>query len=188
MRWQMSHRADPLPRALADRHYNRQRIGAKGFVPPGRCLVLYAPLPTGAAFWVTSWPFAEYAQHAWGGAWICSAFRNESQERASGLITEAVKATRFAFGPPPAEGLVTFIDRQKVRPVCVRGRKTWGRTYELAGFREVGMTKAGLLVFQLAPCDMPEPELPGFDDSGYDRLQGIIGRRMPVRPVAGEET
>lgn len=40
MRWLVSHRADPLARALADRHYNRQKVGATQFVPPGRCLVL----------------------------------------------------------------------------------------------------------------------------------------------------
>lgn len=38
--WRLSWRADPRARPLADRHYNRQRIGAAQFVPPGRCLVL----------------------------------------------------------------------------------------------------------------------------------------------------
>jgi hypothetical protein len=65
MRWHLSHRADPRARVLADRHYNRQSIGAPGFVPPGRCLVLLAS--DESAFWVTSWPFAEYVKHAWGG-------------------------------------------------------------------------------------------------------------------------
>ncbi len=32
--WEYSHRADPYARALADRHYNRQSIGAKHFAPP----------------------------------------------------------------------------------------------------------------------------------------------------------
>jgi hypothetical protein len=40
MRWQLSWRADPVARQLADRHYNRQAVGAAQFVPPGRCLVV----------------------------------------------------------------------------------------------------------------------------------------------------
>lgn len=40
----------------------------------------------------------------------------------------------------------------------VHGAKTWGRTYELAGFRPVGETKGGLLALQLLPADMPPPE------------------------------
>lgn len=78
MHWQLSHRCDSIVRPLADRHYNRQHIGAVNFVPPGRCVVLSIP---DAAFWVTSWPFAEYVRHAWPGAWVCSAFRNEAPDR-----------------------------------------------------------------------------------------------------------
>ncbi len=65
MRWHISHRCDAAVRPLADRHYNRQSIGADNFVPPGRCLVLRTE-PV-RAFWVTSWPFAEYTKHRWGG-------------------------------------------------------------------------------------------------------------------------
>lgn len=39
------------------------------------------------AVWITSWPFAE--KHAWPGAWVCSAFRNEGDELSSTLITSA---------------------------------------------------------------------------------------------------
>ena len=58
MIWRLSHRADPYARNIADRHYNRQKIGTPQFVPPGRCLVLVAETSTGRALWVTSWPFA----------------------------------------------------------------------------------------------------------------------------------
>lgn len=60
MLWERSWRADPRARELADRHYNRQKVGAKQFVPPGRCLVLVIP---NVAFWITSWPFAQYVKH-----------------------------------------------------------------------------------------------------------------------------
>ena len=158
MIWQESNRADPKARGIADRHYNRQKPGTPQFVPPGRCCVFYAETDTGKAFWVTSWPFAEYVKHAWPGAWICSAFRNEQAGIASDLIRQAVSATRAVFGDPPTLGMITFIDTKMVKPIMVHGTPTWGRTYELAGFRPVGKTKGGLLAFQLLPEDMPPPE------------------------------
>lgn len=158
MNWEMSNRADRRALVLADRHYNRQKPGTPQFVPPGRCLVLYAETATGTAFWVTSWPFAEYVKHAWAGAWMCSAFRNEGAGRASDLIRQAVAATIANYGEPPPLGLVTFIDRKKVIPIRVRGQETWGYSYKKAGFRECGETKGGLLALQLLPSEMPPAE------------------------------
>lgn len=37
--WALSHRADARALPIADRHYNRQKIGSPQFVPPGRCVV-----------------------------------------------------------------------------------------------------------------------------------------------------
>jgi hypothetical protein len=151
--WHMSHRADPAARALADRHYNRQSVGHAQFAPPGRCLVLLNSAAT--AFWITSWPFAEFVQHAWGGAWICSAFRSEGVDVASLLIRSAVAATRAYFGDPPPLGLVTFVDPRRVRPTIVRSTPTFGWSFRKAGFRPVGRTKGGLHALQLLPADMP---------------------------------
>lgn len=157
MIWEISNRADPRAAALADRHYSRQSIGAKQFVPPGRCVVLYSPDP---AYWVTSWPFAEYVKHAWAGAWMCSAFRKEGPMLATDGIRDALAATRFIFGDAPPLGLVTFIDRAQVRPTRVRGVDVYGWTWLKAGFRHVGETKKGLLAFQIDPGDMPEAAPP----------------------------
>lgn len=110
------------------------------------------------AFWITSWPFAEYVKHSWPGAWICSAFRSEGSGVASSLIREAVSATRSYWPDIPALGMVTFLDRKKVKPIKVRGVNTWGRTWKLAGFQEVGDTKGGLMALQLIPANMPEPQ------------------------------
>lgn len=77
---------------------------------------------------------------------------------ASELIREAVAATMEYFGEPPEQGMVTFIDRKKVKPTMVHGVPTWGRTYALAGFRYVGETKGGLMAMQLLPKDMPKPK------------------------------
>ncbi len=157
MVWHQSNRADPRARVIADRHYNRQKPGTPQFVPPGKCCVLYAETGSGKALWVTSFPLAQYVKHAWAGAWVCSAFRNEGAGVASELIREAVAATRAHLGEPPSLGMITFIDAKKVRPTKRHGKDTWGYTYEKAGFRPVGKTKKGLLAFQLLPKDMPPP-------------------------------
>lgn len=154
MIWRRSHRADTFARLIADRHYNRQKIGTPQFVPPGRCMVLTADTDTGKAFWVTSWPFAEYVKHAWPGAWVCSAFRNEGAGLSSAMIREAVAATRAYFGEPPALGMITFVDRSKTRP-----KADPGHCYIIAGFRPCGETKGGLAALQMLPGKMPAPAL-----------------------------
>ncbi|MGH9420468.1 MAG: hypothetical protein ACRD3J_10865 [Thermoanaerobaculia bacterium] len=153
--WERSSRGDARARPLADRHYNRQKIGAPQFVPPGRCLVLLTP---GAdALWVTSYPYAEYVQHAWAGAMMNSLFRNENPEHcASDLIRAAVEETCKEWTPPPM-GLVSFVDPQHVRPTRRRGQDIYGYCYLKAGFRHVGYTKKGLWAWQWLPPYMLEP-------------------------------
>jgi hypothetical protein len=154
MRWERSHRFDARALPLADRHYNRQKIGSPQFVPPGRCVVLLTP--SADALWVTSWPFAAFVRHAWAGAWVCSAFRNESAALSSTLIVDAVAATRYLFGEAPALGMVTFIDRDKTRR-----KRDPGRCYVRAGFTRLKeTTKGGLVVCQMLPADMPDARAP----------------------------
>lgn len=157
--WTMSHRADQAARVIADRHYNRQKVGSPQFVPPGRCLVLLC----NSALWVTSWPFAQYVKHDWAGAWVNSCFRREPDcpYRASELIRAAVAATRARWPEVPELGMVTFVDESKVRH-----KRDAGRCYKKAGFRLVGKTRGGLLVWQMIPDDMPvaEPAI-GFTGS-----------------------
>lgn len=139
MLWFRSHRFDRRALPLADRHYNRRKVGSPQFVPPGSCCVF---LTEGAdALWVTSAPLAAYVRHAWAGAWVCSCFRNESGHLASELINQAVAATRAHYGAIPDLGMITFVDERKVRPTMVRGREVWGWTYMRAGFEPVGRTK-----------------------------------------------
>jgi hypothetical protein len=151
MMWHKSHRADPEVAPLADRHYNRQKIGSPQFAPPGRCLVLKTqPLD---AFWITSWPYAQYTKHAWAGAWVCSAFRNEGKLLSSLLIRQAVAASRFYWNETPDLGMITFVNCDKVKK-----KRDFGRCYLKAGFKHVGFTKGGLMAFQLLPSEMPEPQ------------------------------
>lgn len=145
--WLESWKADPVARLLADRHYNRQKVGAAQFVPPGKCLVWRTE--DGSAVWVSSWPIARWVRHAWAGAWINTLFRNEGSHLSSALIRAAVIATRQVWEPPPL-GIVSFVDATKVRP-----KRTPGYCYLKAGWRHVGFTKSGLWVYQQLPAEMP---------------------------------
>lgn len=138
MRWILSHRADPDCLPIADRHYNRQKVGSPQFVPPGRCVVLKTD----------------------GAVWVNSMFRKECDGIASEFIREAVAATRFIWPDVPTLGLVSFIDPNEVAQRRTRGRLAIGQSYFEAGFKHVGYTKAGLWAMQLLPDDMPEPEAP----------------------------
>lgn len=148
MWWEPSHRFEPRAAAIADRHYNRRKIGSPQFVPPGRCFVLRHD---DDALWVTSWPFAEYVRHDWAGAWINSLFRNESDRLSSELIREAVALTRGYYDTVPALGMVTFVDSKKVR-----SKRDPGYCYLMAGFKNVGFTKGGLVALQMLYDDMPD--------------------------------
>lgn len=158
MIWKSSHRADKNALPLADRHYNRQKIGSPQFVPPGRCMVLLTP--DRGALWVTSFPFAQFVKHAWAGAWVNSLFRRESGALASDLIKDAVAATVHTWPEPPSVlypycnyqiCMVTFID-----PKHVHHKRDFGRCYVKAGFKRCkGKTKAGLVVVHLATRNIP---------------------------------
>jgi hypothetical protein len=164
MNWMLSDRADPLARPIADRHYNRQHIGSPQFVPPGRCVVLRTH--NADALWITSWPFAEYVKHDWAGIWVNSCYRNESDHLSSGLISEAISATRYIWPGAPSMmckhcgeevSAVSFIDTSKVR----KRERGWGKCYVKAGWRACsGKTKAGLVVVHLATAALPSIESP----------------------------
>lgn len=170
--WTLSHSSDAEARKIADRHYNRQKIGSQRFVPPGRCVTLLSR--DGRALWVTSWPYAAYVRHAWAGAWINSLFRNESDALSSLMIAEALAVTRSIWPKIPDLGCVTFIDTGKTRR-----KRDPGRCYLRAGFQPAycpihayldlilpncaacqSRTKAGLVAVQMMPSDVPEPILP----------------------------
>lgn len=163
MIWHRSYRADPLARGVADRHYSRQSVGGRDFMPPGRCCVFYVEISGGAAVWGTSWPLAEYTKHAWAGAWVCSIFRNETDGLSSELIRQAVAATRARFGAPPALGMVTFVDAAKV------ASPNPGYCFLRAGFVHVGYTAGGLRALQLTPARMP-PAAPALSAIGELQL------------------
>jgi hypothetical protein len=134
----------PISRKIADRHYNRQKIGSERFAPPGMCICLLSECER--ALFVMSWP--NYASHAWKGAWINSTFRNEGAGQSSQLILEALEFVAEQW-PFPEQGCVTFVDPRHVKPTKVRGKEIYGFCYMKAGFKHVGFTqKRKLWVWQ----------------------------------------
>lgn len=135
--WAKTHKGDQACRMLADRHYSRQTIGDKQFCRPGKNLVLRTP---GAdAVWVT-----------WKGirddgleALECTIFRNESPHLSSDMIRYAIAATIEKWGGLPRDGLITYVDEDKVRS------SNPGFCFLKAGFKKIGRSKVrGLLLFQ----------------------------------------
>lgn len=153
--WTISDRADPVANAVAKRHYNCQSPESDQWVKPGSCVCFRTR--EGGAIWSSSFPKAEYVQHAWAGAWENSTFRNERPDLylSSDLITEAVRLTLWAWGSPPPLGMVTMIDAGKTRR-----KRDPGRCYRRAGFEHVGYTKGGLYVLQLTPDRFPARLVP----------------------------
>ncbi len=151
MPWRLSYRASPLAVAVYDRHYSRRpsSVGAMNVAPPGECLILLTE--PGDALWVSS--FQRFPFHRWGGAWLCTVFRNESSELSSWLIRRAVAATVAAWGPIPRTGFVTFVDAGKTRR-----KRDPGRCFVKAGWRRVGETVGGLEVLRLSPSPCPLPQ------------------------------
>jgi hypothetical protein len=154
LNWLMSHRFDRQVVPIADRHYNRQTHGSPQVAPPGSCLVLKAiDGDQIKAFWITS--VQKYVMHDWPNAWNCSAFRNEGAGLSSDLVREAVAVTRYHYGEVPAGGMITFVNAAKVKH-----KRDPGRCFIKAGFKLIGKTKSGLLVFGLSAEDMPEAQAP----------------------------
>jgi len=59
MNWYQVHHLDSRARALADRHYSRQKPGTPEFCPPGNKIVLIVPstdFPFSPALWVSHRP------------------------------------------------------------------------------------------------------------------------------------
>lgn len=163
MLWQHVQKADDLSRLMADRHYSRQQPGSVLFTPPGRTFVLRCQ----GAYWVTSWPEAEWVRHRWAGNWICSAYHREESnpQRASDAIRDAVAATRWYHRhggngkwmmEPEPELMLTFVDQHKIKH-----KRDPGRCFLKAGFEPDGTTDDGSLIALVLHRDaMPEPQAP----------------------------
>jgi len=138
---------DRKARELADRHYPRQRRGARQFMPPGQRMVLL----TGDARAV--WGVVHNVfRGVW--RWRCTLFRNEGAGLSSELIVAATAETyrwwETKYGGRPAAPLRTEVD-----PKAVRRKRDPGRCFLRAGWRLIGPSpshrRRGMLVFEAPP-------------------------------------
>lgn len=133
----------PPARALADRHYSRQTIGAEGILPPGeRFLFWHEDLdenlqrrPDLAAAWGV-------VRNRFRGVWRFrnSLFRNESRTLSSTLIADATRTTYDCwlrrYHAIPTERLTTEVDIEATR--ARRGKRNPpGYCYLMAGWEHL---------------------------------------------------
>lgn len=135
--WIRTHNCDPAGRALADKHYSRQTIGAARFTRPGKNIVLRTP--KGDAIWA-SW-IGKFRRDGLD-AYECTIFRNESEYMSSYLIALASLIT-FSEGHKK-DGIITYVDERKVKSINP------GFCFQSVGYRKIGYTKVrGLAIYQL---------------------------------------
>lgn len=141
--WRRVTRTDPRARALADRHYSRQTIGAREFMASGRTLVLLSHAADAV------WGAIDNLDPAGQRRWRCSIFRNESLILSSVLILEATRLTyeywRHRYHGLPSAPLTTEVDPERT----IRKRDP-GRCFRRAGWRVIGVAR-GLVVLQAPP-------------------------------------
>lgn len=140
MNWYLVQRNDVRARLLADRHYNRQSIGAPEFTPPGNNIVLIIPDGCAAvAVWASHRPDprANLLVPRTDGfeCWDNPIFRNESGLRSSDLIREALAITIWFWRDMlPRDGFHSFVNPSEVAGVKVRGNLVHGYSFMRAGF------------------------------------------------------
>lgn len=136
--WQQVGKFDPRTATLADRHYNRRKIGSPQFMPPGQTLILLSPDEQAVFGWWRPHPDSGIPAINGLDGWTCTIFRNESPTLSSLMILDAEKAlyqTGHDIGP---DGLLTYVWDSKVRSTnpgacfkhagwTVRGRSADGK-------------------------------------------------------------
>lgn len=150
--WIQTHNCDEAGRALADRHYSRQTVGAARFTRPGKNLVLRTA--EGNAIWAT-W-YGKYRRDGLD-ACECTIFRNESSYLSSYLIAYASLASFLHIIGDDAkgnknklkDGIITYVDDKQI------GSVNPGFSFKSVGFKYIGRTKKNkLMIFQLKREDL----------------------------------
>ena len=126
-RWRKVERSDVRARALADRHYSRQTVGARDFMGSGRTFVLLTDCERAV------WGVIENLDPGGSLRWRVSLFRNEGAGLSSDLIREATARTfaywRAKHGALPSVPLQTEVD-----PDRTRRKRDPGRCFRRAGW------------------------------------------------------
>ena len=137
--WFETRDGEPTVYALARRHYSarkKRRIQLRQCVGPGEKMVLLSA--DGQA--VFAWRYSCYRRDGRRGV-ECTLFRREgpADVLASELIREACE---LAWARWPGRLLFTYVDPRRVRS------EVPGYCFRRAGFRHVGDTPRGLMIFE----------------------------------------
>jgi hypothetical protein len=130
--WQRRSKRDPMALHLFDGHYSCQTHPPGEVGPPGRKLVLVSHCER--AVWCSHWPYAGMTLDGLDAYRNC-VFRNLGAGLSSDLIQEGMRLTVDAWGEPPADGWVTWIDTRYVKSphpgYCYKQAGWWlDRDYE----------------------------------------------------------
>lgn len=142
--WYAVGRCDPRLFALYKRHYSAKknakwrRPGNTNSSGPGSPLCLLTPSGDAGFIWLQN-TVERYDRQE---GICCTLFRNESPHRASDLIREAAQ---LAWRCWPGARLFTYVD-----PAEVAGEVP-GYCFRRAGWKRVGESKTGLLLFEKQP-------------------------------------
>ena len=135
--WQRVTKFDPRAAALADRHYNRRKVGSPQFMPPGETVVLLTEDASALYGWWRPHPRSGIVAMNGLDGWTCSIFRNEGAHRSSALILDAEQwliTLGVTCGP---SGLLTYVWRAKV------SSPNPGYCFKCAGYRRIGRSADG---------------------------------------------
>jgi hypothetical protein len=135
--WNVVHKGNRAALRTADGHYSRQKPGTSQFTRPGDNLVLLGA--DEASVWV-SWRPAVGERMDCLKVYECVMFNRKGGPKASEQIEEAIALTEEMWGPPPADGWLTFI-----KPDAVRS-EVKGYCFRRAGFKSFGTNANGKLL------------------------------------------
>lgn len=162
--WERITKFDPRGAALADRHYNRRKVGSPQWMPPGETLNLLTP--DGRALWGWWRPHPSSGLQAMNGldGWTCTIFRNETDVKSSLLILAAEQElVRLGRGCGP-DGMLTYVWDDRV------ASPNPGYCFKAAGWEPIGRSADNRKTLLRKPFDQAgidqSPECYGPDGKG----------------------
>jgi hypothetical protein len=153
--WQRITKFDPRGAAIADKHYNRRKVGSPQWMPPGETLNFLTG--DGRALWGWWRPHPDSGIKAMNNldGWTCTIFRNVGDVKSSLLILRAETALRDSDRGCGPDGMLTYVWDKRVASANP------GYCFKMAGWKPIGRSaddKKTLLQkpFELAGIE-PEP-------------------------------
>lgn len=148
MSWERITKFDPRGAALADRHYNRRKVGSPQWMPPGETLNLLTNDGRALWGWWRPHPASGLKQMNGLDGWTCTIFRNETDEQSSLLILAAErKLVELDRGCGP-HGMLTYVWDKKVASVNP------GYCFKVAGWKPIGRSADGKKTLLWKPYEL----------------------------------